>query len=162
MQRAGVIAIAVFLAGSVAGAQPFGFAEGGPSAVEDQQGPPKNLKVLPKDMPRPQVVQIMRGFTRGLGVRCEHCHVGEGSDLSKFDFASDDKPAKEVARKMLTMVTEINGKHLAGVGEPPAAGASKVTCFTCHRGATKPLTAPPPEGRGGGAPLAWSLIPAHR
>jgi cytochrome c peroxidase len=21
----------------------------------------------------------------------------------------------------------------------------KVTCFTCHRGATKPLTAPPPE-----------------
>ncbi len=117
---------------------------------------PVNLKVLPKDMPRQQVVRVMRGFTSGLGVRCEHCHVGEGNDLSKFDFASDAKATKEVARKMLTMVMEINGKHLAGVGEPaaaPAAGgapAQKVTCYTCHRGTTKPLTAPPPvEGRGG-------------
>jgi photosynthetic reaction center cytochrome c subunit len=124
------------------------------SALTAQQAAPKNLKVLPKDMPRPQVIQIMRGFTRALGVRCQHCHVGEGDDISKFDFASDDKAAKEVARKMLTMVMEINGKHLAGVGEPPAAGASKVTCYTCHRGTTKPLTAAPAgEGRGGGAKL---------
>lgn len=125
--------------------------------------PPKNLKVLPKDTPRPEVVRLMRTFTRALGVRCQHCHVGEGNDLSQFDFASDAKPTKEIARKMMTMVMDVNQKYLAGVGEPSAPAAEgqpalpKVTCFTCHRGATKPLNAPPPgEGRGGGgARLKW-------
>ena len=38
----------------------------------------------------------------------------------------------------------------------PAAPGPKVTCFTCHRGALKPLTAPPPgEGRGGGGFLKF-------
>jgi hypothetical protein len=35
---------------------------------------------------------------------------------------------------------------LKGVGDPAAAGVAKVTCFTCHRGALKPLTAPPAGG----------------
>lgn len=134
----------------------FAFIQSGTTAVAGQQPAPTNLMVLPKDMTRQEVVQVMRGFTRALGVRCQHCHVGEGNDLSKFDFASDEKPAKDIARTMLTMVGEINAKYLAGVGEPaPAAPggapAPKVTCYTCHRGATKPLTsAPPAEGRGGG------------
>ena len=127
---------------------PSDSAQGGPSEVEGQQPAPVNLKVLPKDMPRPDVVRIMRTFAQGLGVRCQHCHVGEGNDLSKFDFASDAKPTKETARKMLTMVMEINNKHLAGVGEAPAAGANKVTCYTCHRGTTKPLTVAPPAPPG--------------
>ena len=101
-----------------------------------------NLQVLPKTITRAELVPIMRGFALNLGVRCEHCHVGEGNDLSKFDFAADTRPAKATARKMLAMVTAINTQHLAGVGEPAAAGAPKVTCFTCHRGTTKPLTAP--------------------
>src|SRR5690349_12663013 len=37
--------------------------------------PPKNLQVLPKDMPRNQVTALMRTFTAALGVRCEHCHA---------------------------------------------------------------------------------------
>ncbi len=37
--------------------------------------PPKNLKVLPKDMTRQQVVAIMNGFTQALGVNCAHCHT---------------------------------------------------------------------------------------
>lgn len=142
------------------------------AALNAQQPAPKNLQVLPKDMPRPDVVRLMRSFAMGLGVRCQHCHVGEGNDLSKFDFASDAKPQKEIARKMLRMVMEINNRHLADVvvpaapaappdpaappaAAPPAAApgqppAPRVTCFTCHRGALKPLTvAPPVEGRGG-------------
>ena len=142
MRRLGFVFIALIAAGTVLGAQ---------------QAAPKNLKVLPKDMPRPEVVRIMRAFTQALGVRCEHCHVGEGN-LSNFDFASDAKPTKEVARKMLTMVMDINTKHLAGVGEPPAAGANKVTCYTCHRGTTKPLTAPPPAAPG----IAGRMMAAHR
>ena len=98
-----------------------------------------NLQVLPKDVGQGDLVGTMRNFAIGLSVRCEHCHVGEGSDLSQFDFASDDKPAKAVARKMLGMVMAINQTHLEGVGEP--SDSFKVTCFTCHRGELKPATA---------------------
>ena len=56
--------------------------------------------------------------------------------------AKDDNPKKAIARKMLQMAMAINNDLLKGVGEPAAAGAAKVTCFTCHRGAIKPLTAP--------------------
>jgi hypothetical protein len=102
-----------------------------------------NLQVLPKDITRAQLVPIMRNFAQHLGVRCEHCHVGEGNDLSKFDFASDARPAKAVARRMITMVGTINGTLLTSVGTPPPAGTTRVTCYTCHRGAKTPLTAPP-------------------
>jgi len=107
-----------------------------------------NLQVLPKDTPPSQLVATMKGFAQGLGVRCEHCHVGEGNDLSKFDFAADTKPAKATARKMIRMSSALNAEVATIV--PPAAdapGAARVTCFTCHRGAPKPLTAP-----GGGGP----------
>ena len=51
----------------------------------------------------------MRNFTSALGVRCQFCHVGqEGQPLAPFDFASDQKRNKLVARQMLRMVAEIN------------------------------------------------------
>jgi hypothetical protein len=109
-----------------------------------------NLKILPKDISRNDLVGVMRAFALNLGTRCEHCHVGEGNDLSKFDFASDAKPEKGTARKMLTMVTAINTELLKGVGDP--AKPPVVTCYTCHRGALKPLAAP---AGGGGAALTW-------
>jgi tetratricopeptide (TPR) repeat protein len=102
------------------------------------QEAPQNLQVLPKDMPRSQVTQIMRGFTRALGVRCSNCHVGEeGQPLSTYDFASDDKPMKLTAREMLRMVGAINGTYLSNL--PNHHGESvQVTCVTCHRGVRHP------------------------
>ena len=100
-------------------------------------GPPQNLQVLPKDWTTQQVQQMMRTFTGGLGVECSHCHVGGQADRAK-----DDNPKKDIARKMIKMTMAINTEFLKDVGEAPAAGASKVTCFTCHRGTLKPLTAP--------------------
>ena len=108
-----------------------------------QGAPLQNLQVLPKDMPRQQVTQLMRSFTAALGVECTHCHVGTAQERHK-----DDNPKKAIARQMLKMTMTINNDMLKGVGDAPAAGASKVTCFTCHRGALKPLTAP----AGGGLP----------
>jgi hypothetical protein len=105
-----------------------------------------NLQVLPKDIEPKALVLLMKSFAQGLDVRCEHCHVGEGNDLSKFDFVADTKPAKETARKMLRMMITINDELLAGVGDPAAPGTRKVTCYTCHRGSTKPLTARPEGG----------------
>jgi hypothetical protein len=100
-----------------------------------------NLQVLPKTTTRAEILPVMKGFALNLGIRCEHCHVGEGSDLSKFDFASDTKPAKAVARQMMKMTATLNAE-VAAIGDPAPAGAPKITCFTCHRGAVKPLTAP--------------------
>ena len=99
-----------------------------------------NLQVLPKDIETRDLINTMRGFAIGLGVRCEFCHVGEpGQPLASFDFAADDKPTKAKARVMLRMVQHINGEHLAELEErsdPPI----EVTCATCHHGVSKPQT----------------------
>ncbi len=50
----------------------------------------ENLKALPEDTNADQLSDIMRSFTRSLGVRCSHCHVGnEGESLATYDFVSD-------------------------------------------------------------------------
>jgi hypothetical protein len=108
-------------------------------------GPPpfKNLQVFPKDITRPQLLSTMRLFSQSLGVRCTFCHVGvEGQPPSTYDFASDAKKEKLTARKMLAMVQRINSQDFNVQG---GMANSKVTCFTCHRGSTKPLTAPPAD-----------------
>jgi len=117
------------------------------SAQQPQWTPPtpKNLQVLPKDMPPRAVVATMRSFAQGLGVRCQQCHVYKGTnadDLNAYDFASDEKEDKKVARTMLKMVMGINDT-LKDVGDPPAAGELKVTCYTCHRGDKHPLSKKP-------------------
>jgi photosynthetic reaction center cytochrome c subunit len=108
-----------------------------PPAGQQAARVPQNLQVLPKDMTFQQVQQQMRTFTAALGVECSHCHVGGQQERAK-----DDNPKKAIARKMLQMTAAINKDLLKDVGEPAAAGAAKVTCFTCHRGAIKPLNAP--------------------
>jgi tetratricopeptide (TPR) repeat protein len=109
-----------------------------PALLAAQQEAPQNLQVLPKDMPRSQVTQVMRSFTQALGMRCSSCHVGEeGQPLSTYDFASDDKAMKVKAREMLRMVGAINGTHLAGLPERTEPNV-RVTCVTCHRGVARP------------------------
>jgi tetratricopeptide (TPR) repeat protein len=111
--------------------------------VAAQTWPPDsltNLKVLPKDIKVRDLVTMMAGFTRALGVRCTYCHVGEESQpLEAYRFASDDKPAKRKARVMLQMVDDLNGRYLSTLEarhEPPV----RVECVTCHRGTTEPRT----------------------
>jgi len=93
---------------------------------------PTNLKVL-KVTTRPEVVQIIRTFTAGLGTQCSYCHV-QGNN------ASDENPKKEIARHMIQMVQEINGKF--------PDGKMVLTCYTCHRGETQPKVAPEPKPAG--------------
>src|SRR5438067_1135255 len=83
---------------------------------------PVNLKVL-KVTTGPEVGQIMRTFTAGLGVQCSYCHV-EGN------FASDDNPKKESARQMIKLIQKINTDF--------SDGKMRVSCYTCHRGETEP------------------------
>jgi tetratricopeptide (TPR) repeat protein len=123
---------AVTLAASAAVAQPA-----------PQQPPPMtNLQVYPKDTPRPQLVATMQGFVQALGVQssggCGYCHAGTAP---AFDFASDVKPAKTVARKMILMSREITAK-LPEVTGKPAAEVTSIRCATCHRGLAVPKLLP--------------------
>lgn len=104
-------------------------------AQTPNQEPPKNLQVLPKDMSREEVIGIMRNFTAALGVRCDACHAGQGQQM---DFASDEKENKKIAREMIKMVGEINGK-IGGMGRT-LDGRARVRCVTCHNGLSKPRT----------------------
>jgi hypothetical protein len=109
---------------------------------------PTNLQVLDKSTAARDVIGVMKGFTQGLGVRCQHCLVVTGDDpnnLAAFDFASDEKPAKRTARTMMRMTAAINNEHLESVGTPPPAGEARVTCYTCHRGDVRPLAQRPPS-----------------
>lgn len=105
--------------------------------------PMKNLQVLPRDMPQPQVVAIMRGFNAALGVECGHCHVWTKPGDPTNDMPSDTKPAKEVSREMMRMTTDLNSR-LATAIKKPADQIARVECATCHRGAAIPVTPPPP------------------
>lgn len=97
-----------------------------------------NLQVLPADTDADRLRTVMQSFTRALGVRCSHCHVGpEGASLAEMDFASDDLPAKRTARLMMRMTRTVNGDFLASL-ESRTEGL-QVTCETCHRGAPRPL-----------------------
>lgn len=91
--------------------------------------PPTNLKVL-KVATGPEVGQIMRTFTVGLGVQCIYCHV-------QGNYASDENPKKDIARHMITMTQQVNGNF--------SEGKLRVSCYTCHRGEPEPKTAPEPR-----------------
>ena len=115
------------------------------AATAQAQIPEKfeNLKVLPKDVTRPELTQVMRSFATGLGVRCSYCHVvkpgGNPNNLESLDFKADDKVEKEKAREMMKMVRTINTTLLANLPErtnPPV----NVQCVTCHRGSSLPKT----------------------
>jgi tetratricopeptide (TPR) repeat protein len=97
-----------------------------------------NTKVIPKSTPVLQVIGTMRNFTSDLGVRCQFCHVGEeGQPLAQFNFVSDEKRTKLVARQMMLLVQEANRRVDTLPGHQP--DDPQVTCATCHRGVSKPM-----------------------
>jgi hypothetical protein len=99
----------------------------------------KNLKLLPKKITKQQLDKVMDEFKDALGVKCSFCHVHAKDDPKKWDFASDEKPEKSVARKMITMTNKINKKFFHGkskVGEENAV--LEVRCVTCHHGTAHP------------------------
>ena len=85
---------------------------------------------LLKDIPTGRFLRIMdAGYSRALGVNCDHCHV-EG----RWD--ADEKRPKLAAREMIVMTGKINDmlekmEHIDNT-EPA------VNCTTCHRGYVKP------------------------
>ena len=106
-----------------------------------------NLQVWPRDTPRAVILNFMNAFDRSLGIECNYCHVERDG---KFDFASDDKREKRVARKMILLRDSINVELAAIVDKPVGAGPTsgegrpgaptRVLCASCHHGL--PIPAP--------------------
>lgn len=100
----------------------------------------ENLQFFPRDIARDSLIQVMRGFSFALGVRCQHCHSGgDGVSFQGVNFASDDKVAKRNARFMLRMVDSLNTHAFNALpqrSDPPV----RLECVTCHRGVSTPTT----------------------
>ena len=86
----------------------------------------KNLQVL-KDVPPDQVIPAMQFISASLGVECEFCHVRDAFD-------KDDKQTKQTARRMMQMMFALDAGQFHG--------ERAVTCYTCHRGSTRPVSIP--------------------
>jgi hypothetical protein len=86
----------------------------------------KNVQIL-KTVPTGDFLAAMRSFNAALGVECSFCHAQDRS--------SDEKGEKVMARKMLTMTHDINANFFNGKME--------VRCYTCHKGASHPVSNPP-------------------
>jgi tetratricopeptide (TPR) repeat protein len=105
-----------------------------------------NLQVWPKDTPRAVILNFMNAFDRSLGITCDYCHVQRDG---KFDFASDEKREKRVARKMILFRDSINVELAAIVDKPVTAGPTsiearpgaptRVLCASCHHGLPIPV-----------------------
>jgi hypothetical protein len=95
----------------------------------------KNLKILPKNISQEELDKVMDHFKLSLGVDCNYCHTRQLT-VDELDFASDKKPEKEIARKMMTMTTDINKKYFDFNNKQ--SNIQAVTCVTCHRGNPRP------------------------
>jgi len=99
----------------------------------------KNLKILPKNISKEDLDKVMDNFKAALGVKCGFCHAPSKDSTQKWpDFASDEKPEKLVARKMMKMTNKINKKYFSYVKNEQGQFVPTVECMTCHRGKEHP------------------------
>ena len=107
----------------------------------------KNIKVL-TGVPSSQLIPTMAFMANSLGVTCAHCHAQA--------WESDEKPAKDAARRMIALQRELNAKYYDA--------KTVVTCNTCHQGRIRPAAMPDIANagwnRGTAPPLVTPFEPA--
>jgi len=67
-----------------------------------------NLQILPKDITKPQLVNVMKQFSITFGVRCSYCHT-VSDDLTTGSFDSDEKAPKQKARDLMKSILQTSG-----------------------------------------------------
>lgn len=99
----------------------------------------KNLQILPKNISHDKLDSIMDNFSFSLGVRCSFCHA-RTPDTTQFhlDFASDAKPDKNIARRMMRMTAFMDSTYMNIDNSARPDTVRTVICYTCHRGAYNP------------------------
>jgi photosynthetic reaction center cytochrome c subunit len=91
----------------------------------------KNIQVL-KGIPIDTFFESMGLFASSMGGDCTYCHSKDA--VFNRDAFAVATPRIQRARQMIVMMNTINKTYFAG--------QTKVTCFTCHRAAYTPETAP--------------------
>lgn len=86
----------------------------------------KNITQL-KGTPADQLMPAMQFIASSLGVQCDFCHVQGKPE-------ADDKGPKRTARNMMAMQASINKESFRD--------QRQVTCYSCHRGAARPVNTP--------------------
>jgi len=74
-----------------------------------------------------EVQARMQAWSKALGVECAHCHVPDR-------WADRSKPTFEFAQRMTRMLDALNAGPLKDLGA--------ITCWTCHRGQSRPARLP--------------------
>jgi len=97
------------------------------------QNPGVSLKLLPVETRVHGAESLMGEFRDALNVDCGYCHGGDKP------LPTDVNPRKDIARKMILLVRQINA-NFPGTGVFPQ-GNQMVTCYTCHRGDPHPVSA---------------------
>lgn len=110
----------------------------------------KNLKVLPADISKKDLLAVMKSMNQGLGVKCNFCHQAEPTR----DFAVDTDH-KNAARGMMKLTNRLNSDTFNWKDAP------KATCYMCHHGEEKPVLVPPqPPPAGLTVPPGAPQVPA--
>ena len=97
----------------------------------------RNLKVLPKDISDTDLDSVMEGYSNALNVGCDFCHA-ENKTKTDIDYASDDKPEKEITRMMMKLTAAINKDYFDYTIVYKAGETMAVSCYTCHDGFPRP------------------------
>ena len=97
----------------------------------------RNLKVLPKDISDADLDSVMKGYSKALNVDCDFCHA-ENKTKTDIDYASDDKPEKEISRMMMKLTAAINKDYFDYTIVYKAGETMAVSCYTCHDGFPRP------------------------
>jgi hypothetical protein len=98
----------------------------------------RNLKVLPKDISNTDLDSVMETYTKHLNVACDFCHASSKTNPPDLDYASDDKPEKEITRQMMRMTAVINKDFFDYTIVYKAGEEMAVSCYTCHDGFARP------------------------
>jgi tetratricopeptide (TPR) repeat protein len=98
-----------------------------------------NLKVLPKEISKQDLISTMRAFSNALGEHCDYCHVHKDANpQNDMDWAADDLKAKTTARVMMQMTHTINATEIPKI-TTAHLDRVEVRCRTCHHGQARPM-----------------------
>ena len=110
----------------------------GIAATKPSQLNERNLKVLPKNISDTALDSIMETYSKQLNVGCDFCHANSKINPNDHDFASDDKPEKEITRQMMRMTEAINKDFFNYAIVYKSGEEMAVSCYTCHDGFARP------------------------
>src|SRR6187200_529970 len=110
----------------------FGIAASKPVGTKE-----RNLKVLPKDISNADLDSVMEGYSKALNVGCDFCHA-DNITKTDIDFASDDKPEKEITMMMMKLTASVNKDYFDYTIVYKAGEKMAVSCYTCHDGFPRP------------------------